>query len=198
MAEIVTFYSYKGGTGRSMALANVAWILASNGKRVLAIDWDLEAPGLHRYFMPFLPDPKLLSPSSRGLINYFADFAIQAATPLSEPATLEPAPAQSPTVGRTDAWYGEWAENILRYATSLDWKFDRAGLLNLIPAGRQDRHYRSLVNNFNWPNFYERLGGGPLLEAIRERFASRLRLRPDRQSDRCERHIRNLHGAVAR
>jgi hypothetical protein len=30
---IVTFYSFKGGTGRSMALANVAWILASNGCR---------------------------------------------------------------------------------------------------------------------------------------------------------------------
>jgi len=43
--QIITFYSYKGGTGRSMALANIAWILASNGKRVLIIDWDLEAPG---------------------------------------------------------------------------------------------------------------------------------------------------------
>ena len=33
MAEgkIITFYSYKGGAGRTMALANVAWILASNG-----------------------------------------------------------------------------------------------------------------------------------------------------------------------
>lgn len=43
--RIVTFYSYKGGTGRTMALANTAWILAANGKRVLAVDWDLEAPG---------------------------------------------------------------------------------------------------------------------------------------------------------
>jgi MinD-like ATPase involved in chromosome partitioning or flagellar assembly len=34
-------------------LANVAWILASNGKRVLTIDWDLEAPGLHRYFRDY-------------------------------------------------------------------------------------------------------------------------------------------------
>lgn len=42
--RIVTFYSYKGGTGRTMALANTAWILAANGKRVLAVDWDLEAP----------------------------------------------------------------------------------------------------------------------------------------------------------
>src|SRR5882724_4326778 len=51
--EIFTFYSYKGGTGRSMALANVACLLAaqsSNGNKVLAIDWDLEAPGLHRFF----------------------------------------------------------------------------------------------------------------------------------------------------
>ena len=33
--KIVTFYSYKGGTGRTMALANVAWILASTGLKVL-------------------------------------------------------------------------------------------------------------------------------------------------------------------
>ena len=57
--RIVTFYSYKGGTGRSIALANVAWILAMNGNRVLVIDWDLEAPGLHRYFHPFLDDPSV-------------------------------------------------------------------------------------------------------------------------------------------
>ena len=65
--KIVTFYSYKGGTGRSMALANVAWVLASSGKRVLAIDWDLEAPGLHRYFEPFLADKSL--ERSTGLID---------------------------------------------------------------------------------------------------------------------------------
>ena len=52
--RIVTFYSFKGGTGRTMALANVAWILAANGKRVLIADWDLESPGLHRFFQPFL------------------------------------------------------------------------------------------------------------------------------------------------
>src|SRR5204863_7393525 len=55
LGRIITFYSYKGGTGRTMALANVAWILASAGKKVLAADWDLEAPGLDRFFAPFLP-----------------------------------------------------------------------------------------------------------------------------------------------
>ena len=50
---VVTFYSYKGGVGRTFLLANVAWLLASWGKRVLCLDWDLEAPGLHRYLAPF-------------------------------------------------------------------------------------------------------------------------------------------------
>ena len=57
--KIVTFYSFKGGTGRTMALANVAWILASNGLKVLVVDWDLDSPGLHRYFHPFLDPPKV-------------------------------------------------------------------------------------------------------------------------------------------
>ncbi|MEU6372733.1 hypothetical protein [Streptomyces sp. NPDC046909] len=48
--QIVTFYSYKGGVGRSFALANTAVVLARWGYRVLCVDWDLEAPGLGHYF----------------------------------------------------------------------------------------------------------------------------------------------------
>lgn len=47
---IYTFYSYKGGVGRSMAMANVAQCLYMQGKKVIMIDWDLEAPGLESYF----------------------------------------------------------------------------------------------------------------------------------------------------
>ena len=50
---IVTFYSYKGGTGRTMALANIAALLARRGKKVLIVDFDLEAPGLWRYFSSY-------------------------------------------------------------------------------------------------------------------------------------------------
>jgi MinD-like ATPase involved in chromosome partitioning or flagellar assembly len=42
----VTFYSFKGGVGRTMALTNVAVYLAQIGKRVLVVDFDLEAPGI--------------------------------------------------------------------------------------------------------------------------------------------------------
>jgi MinD-like ATPase involved in chromosome partitioning or flagellar assembly len=47
---VVTFYSYKGGVGRTFALANVATLLALWGYRILCVDWDLEAPGLSLYF----------------------------------------------------------------------------------------------------------------------------------------------------
>jgi predicted acylesterase/phospholipase RssA len=47
---IYTFYSFKGGVGRSMALANIGEIFHEKGLRVLLVDWDLEAPGLEIYF----------------------------------------------------------------------------------------------------------------------------------------------------
>ena len=56
--EVITFYSYKGGVGRSMALAHIARQLAGAqdaarpdaARPVLMIDWDLDAPSLHQYF----------------------------------------------------------------------------------------------------------------------------------------------------
>jgi cellulose biosynthesis protein BcsQ len=47
---IYTFYSYKGGVGRTMALANVAALLTKWGNKVLVVDWDLEAPGVEKFF----------------------------------------------------------------------------------------------------------------------------------------------------
>ena len=43
---IFTFYSFKGGVGRTMAMLNVGYCLASWGRNVLMLDMDLEAPGL--------------------------------------------------------------------------------------------------------------------------------------------------------
>ena len=81
--KIVTFYSYKGGTGRTMALANVAWILASNGRKVLVVDWDLDSPGLHKYFHPFL-DSKLVA-ATPGVIELINDYLWVAAERKDQP-----------------------------------------------------------------------------------------------------------------
>lgn len=153
--KIITFYSYKGGTGRSMALANVAWVLASAGHRVLAVDWDLEAPGLHRYFYPFLIDKELTS--SDGIIDFVINFQCEAIKP--------------PEEGEADDrdWYKPHA-NILHYVAPLDWEFPDGGTLDFIPAGRQSDSYSARVTSFNWQNFYDRLGGGVFLEAVKERM----------------------------
>jgi hypothetical protein len=48
---IFTFYSYKGGVGRSLALMNVAYKLAGWGRHVLIVDMDLEAPGISGFLL---------------------------------------------------------------------------------------------------------------------------------------------------
>lgn len=153
--RIVTFYSYKGGTGRSMALANVAWILAANGKRVAVIDWDLEAPGLHRYFHPYLDDPGLLK--SPGIIDFVMAFAREAIKPAK--GKLDP------------SWYLPYA-NLLRYASSLRYDFPGQGTIDFIPSGRQGSDYAARVNSFNWSAFYENQQGGLFLEAAKQSLRS--------------------------
>ena len=65
---VTTFYSFKGGVGRSMALANVAVELVKRGRRVLAVDFDLEAPGLDTF--------DILRPADDvpGIIDFVHDF----------------------------------------------------------------------------------------------------------------------------
>lgn len=48
--KIITFYSFKGGMGRTTALAGSALILAEQRKNVMMIDMDVEAPGLSTLF----------------------------------------------------------------------------------------------------------------------------------------------------
>lgn len=150
---IITFYSYKGGTGRSMILANVAWMLASAGKRILAIDWDLEAPGLHRYFSPFLIDKSLTA--SEGVIDFVFDYAMKAMSPPEHDGDKEWDVAQA---------------DILKYAVSLEWPFPDGGTLDFVPAGKQDDLYSKKVSSFNWQDFYERFGGGRFLDLAKAKM----------------------------
>lgn len=151
--RIVTFYSYKGGTGRTMALANTALILAANGKRVLAVDWDLEAPGLHRFFHPFL-GPSTLG-ATTGVIDLISEYAWAATSPVQRP----------------DDWHKDYAR-IQPHAVSLTpethgWEFPDGGTLDFVSAGRQNREYSATVSTFDWDNFYDRLGGGLFFDALR-------------------------------
>jgi MinD-like ATPase involved in chromosome partitioning or flagellar assembly len=50
LVHIVSIHSYRGGTGKSNFTANLAWWLATQGKRVGVLDTDLQSPGVHMVF----------------------------------------------------------------------------------------------------------------------------------------------------
>jgi MinD-like ATPase involved in chromosome partitioning or flagellar assembly len=146
--QVVTFYSYNGGTGRTMAIANVAWILAANGMRVLVADWDLESPGLHRFFGPFLPAGAFAH--TGGVIDLVREFEWA--------ATKEARPWQSS--------YEQYAR-VQTYSFPLDWEFPDGGTLDFLSAGRQNNDYAASIQGLDWDMFYEHLGGGQFLDALR-------------------------------
>jgi tetratricopeptide (TPR) repeat protein len=157
--SVVTFYSFKGGTGRTMALANVGWILASQGLRVLVVDWDLEAPGLHRYYHPLLVDPELHA--TDGLIDLLRAYARQALPSASGPTGQSPA-AWLDEPGRLDG-----------YICGLALDLPPGGRLDFLPAGRQNAAYAAAVTSFKWSSFYHGrdIRGGEFLRGLRERWA---------------------------
>ncbi|MFI6067974.1 FxSxx-COOH system tetratricopeptide repeat protein [Micromonospora sp. NPDC051227] len=146
--QVVTFYSFRGGTGRTMALANVAWILAASGRRVLVADWDLESPGLHRFFHPFL-DAETIQGAS-GVIDMIRDYEWET-TRVDD---------------RPDSWVEQYAR-VGRHAFSLRWNFPGGGGLDFLSAGRQNSDYAVSVSGLDWDNFYNRLGGAQFFEALR-------------------------------
>jgi hypothetical protein len=136
-----------------MLLANVAWILASAGKRVLAIDWDLEAPGLHHYFHPFLVDPGL--EATDGLIDMVVEYSREAVTPEEESSG--------------QGWLDQ-AADVGRFVAGITWSFPNNGQLHLLPAGRQNASFPVRVNTFQWNHFYEELNGGGFLELVKKKI----------------------------
>jgi cellulose biosynthesis protein BcsQ len=142
---IITFYSFKGGTGRSMALANVASLIAirNGGKTVLAVDWDLEAPGLHRYFHPYLT---VSDPDER-------DSEIEAHTGLIELLTVarDRALAMPPGTDRNEILAVAFSALDLNLYTM---RADLPGL-SLMKAGCFDKTYSSRINTFEWEPLFK-------------------------------------------
>jgi MinD-like ATPase involved in chromosome partitioning or flagellar assembly/tetratricopeptide (TPR) repeat protein len=148
--RVITFYSFKGGTGRTMALANVAWILASNGHRVLVADWDLESPGLHRFFQPFLRAAEVREAS--GIIDLIRNY--------------ERAADKVPEQKRIARLIPELSR-VQHHALSLNWIFPGSGSLDFLSPGRQNRDYAATLSSLDWDNFYGGLNGSEFLAAVR-------------------------------
>ncbi len=150
----VTFYSFKGGVGRTLALLNVACILAGLGRRVLMIDFDLEAPGLTHF-----QDKQIEAGVSRqqpGLVDAIDDF-------LDDPR-ISPLGDEEPE-GFFDT-----------YVSSLDvpegvQKGEKDGTLDLVPAGRLDDEYENRMYDLNFEEMFEEGVGRPLFERLKDLIA---------------------------
>lgn len=140
MSRIVTFYSYKGGVGRTLALANIGILLARRGQRVLLMDWDLEAPGLDRYFRPYqheVPSPE------RGVAQLLCQ------------AVRDP-----------DA---DWRAHVQEISVKpRDDK--AACAISFIPSGVAAPDYAEQVRGFSWSDFLAERGGGAILERWRSEW----------------------------
>jgi MinD-like ATPase involved in chromosome partitioning or flagellar assembly len=140
--KIITFYSYKGGVGRSMALANISIVLAQWGYKVLIIDWDLEAPGLENFFKDHLSIPK--TNEKAGLIDLL----------ISESKS-------SDTTERI-----HWKDCVIPvHINTLQAKVD------LITAGVIDDKYYEKVRSFDFSKFYSENEGSKIIETLRYEWA---------------------------
>ena len=114
---VVTFYSFKGGVGRSTALGLVASILATRNRRVVMVDFDLEAPGIS---IMFRSDTESFNREQYGVLDYLHQRYL---TPEQNIPTIESCISQInlPTRGELFlAPVGEYDENYIHRLADLD------------------------------------------------------------------------------
>jgi MinD-like ATPase involved in chromosome partitioning or flagellar assembly len=156
---IFTFYSYKGGVGRSMAMVNIAQLMSNNGVDVLMVDWDLEAPGLERFFFEAPEDLKQVQ-QTPGVIDLLLDYK-------------EAALKFKPQDGKS--FFPPYS--ISNYiVTNINGSQTGSGRLQLITSGRKPDdgfiEYSTKVKTFDWKDFYENWEGEIFFEWLREELDS--------------------------
>ena len=145
---IISFYSYKGGVGRSQLCANVAaYLCFKKGKKVLLWDWDFEAPGLHYFFEKKNEDVK-----NDGTIEMLENYVRLMRS--------------NPKVEEKDIQFLS-SESIIHLKDGETVKGNK-GKVDLLPGGNYNEHFVYKVNSFNWFEFYELLDGITYIEKVKE------------------------------
>ena len=148
-APIVTFYSYKGGVGRSMAVLNVAALLASRGFRILIVDFDLEAPGLSHLFEKSNPTKKAKgdtkSESTSGVIELLLD--VRERQQDSDLFNLSP-----------EALAAKYTFN---YPIPSGLSPAEEARLSIMPSGRLSESYATRLDQLNLPHLYDKTADAP-------------------------------------
>ena len=168
-ALVVTFYSFKGGVGRSMALANIAAWLYSQGRRVILVDWDLEAPGLESFFIKDANKVESIR-KKPGLLDIMLGYK-QAWDLYDKKA--ENGESHARIITRNISNMNNFLTPLMN--TEDDAISTRAPGIWLLHAGCRygvfERTYVKNVNSFNWAGFYDEYGGFEFFEWLRNELS---------------------------
>jgi len=153
---IYTLYSYKGGVGRSMALANLAETFYKAGLRVLMVDWDLEAPGLERFF---LSESEIEEVAGKpGVMEMLLGYKKLLAQEFLESTANKDLPF----------------EKLDRFVIDMYPNSSDTGKLWLLTAGKHSKehfnNYAKSVLTFDWQDFYQNWEGSRYVEWLRQEF----------------------------
>ncbi|WP_445371679.1 tyrosine-protein kinase family protein [Methylomonas sp. HW2-6] len=156
--RFICFYSYKGGTGRSLTLANIAYLMAFNGRRVLIMDMDMEAPGQHKSEL-----------FNEGLSTIDED----------KPGFLEMLCERKKVLDKDGVFFIELERYIRRSSV-----FDRDisahadgeqafirgnGSIDLLPVSQAiNNDFQSQLADWNWEQFYTQYNGEDFLQYLKD------------------------------
>lgn len=128
-----------------MALANIAVLLAMWGKRVLVVDWDLEAPGIE-HFLTKGNDLDSLT-KRKGVIDLLTEASETPTRTLSE-------------------------DDAMRFVFQRQIKGNRTPI-SILTAGARNQGYFQNVRKLDVKKFYEDHEGGHMIESLRNHWKSR-------------------------
>jgi MinD-like ATPase involved in chromosome partitioning or flagellar assembly len=153
--KFIGFYSYKGGVGRSLALANTAYEMAKRGEKVLIIDMDLEAPGQHMtelFLKPTATRYELSEYGSKGLVECFTAWQnhriLETVTPFDLPSILNNCFLHA----RQEVYENNRDESVANIESAYKFK----GEIHLLPAGNVSSvQYANDLHNIKWDELIE-------------------------------------------
>ncbi len=160
--RVTTFYSFKGGVGRTMALANVGFLAAMAGRRTLLMDFDLEAPGLTYYFRGLsTPAEARFIKTAPGLLNLAWNWHSRVAAAGGEQDLSRL--FEEHEVGRP---FADCTRELVPKA-----RLPEGACLHVIGAGSDDATrgltYESTLAEMSWPAFFNDEAGGSLIACLR-------------------------------
>ena len=134
--EVTTFYSFESGTARSVALSNMAVLLAGRQNAtvpVLMIDFDTESPGLHHFFDR--------SEARPGVLEYFQACRAHLTLLGRGPASADDTALAHQVLAAVD-----WEPYVERV--------DPSRPLYLMRAGRFDDSYGERADQMDWDGLF--------------------------------------------